>query len=87
MKHILPLFAAFTLFAGVACSTYTSTTDPNDKGSGTALTEDVVTDAPATEAHTTEPAATPAPAATEAKADSAAAPKAEEAAHTEEAAH
>ncbi|RNI30175.1 hypothetical protein EFA69_11800 [Rufibacter immobilis] len=82
MKNILPFFAACALLAGVACSTYTSTTDPNDKGSGTALTEEATTAAPAAEeAHSAAPAAMPT------STDSAAAPKAEAAAPTQEAAH
>ncbi|GGK75982.1 hypothetical protein ACD591_06300 [Rufibacter glacialis] len=75
MKHIMPFFAACALFAGVACSTYTSNTDPNDLGSGNALAEEVTTTTPEVEA----PApATPAPADTV---------KADAAAHQTEAAH
>ncbi|WP_181305083.1 hypothetical protein [Rufibacter sp. XAAS-G3-1] len=82
MKHIMPFFAACALFAGVACSTYTSTTDPNDKGSGTALDAEVGSSTPAAaQAHpttaTTHASAETAP---EAKADTTAA-------HAAEAAH
>ncbi|WP_157593079.1 hypothetical protein [Rufibacter tibetensis] len=86
MKHIMPFFAACALFAGAACSTYTSTTDPNDKGSGTSLDAEVVTTSPtAAETHTTTTHAT-AEATTEAKAEAPAA-KADTTAHTAEAAH
>jgi hypothetical protein len=84
MKHLMPFFAACALLVGSACSTYTSSTDPNDKGSGTALGEEVTTEAPVAEAHAPA-AATPADttAATAAPADSAA----EKAAPAAEAAH
>ncbi|GAB2526571.1 hypothetical protein GCM10027189_01500 [Rufibacter soli] len=83
----MPFFAACALLVGSACSTYTSSTDPNDKGSGTALGEEITTEAPVAEAHAPA-AATPADtttatAATAAPADSAA----EKAVPAAEAAH
>ncbi|WP_156180658.1 hypothetical protein [Rufibacter radiotolerans] len=83
MKHIMPFFAACALLVGSACSTYTSSTDPNDTGSGTALGEEVITTAHSAEAHA--PAA-----ATTADTTSAAAPAdsvTEKAAPAAEAAH
>ncbi|MFC6996880.1 hypothetical protein [Rufibacter roseus] len=40
MKKLMPFFAASALFLGAACNTYTSTTDPDDHGSGWGLTGD-----------------------------------------------
>jgi hypothetical protein len=57
MKNLFPFFAACLLFAGSACSTYTSNTDPNDLGSGTELQEEVTTTTPETHTATTETAA------------------------------
>ncbi|WP_210463037.1 MULTISPECIES: hypothetical protein [Rufibacter] len=77
MKSIMPFFAACALLAGSACSTYTSSTDPIDLGSGT-TTEEVTTAAPAQETHEV---------AAPVKADSATVAKPDSAAHSEEAAH
>ncbi|KAA3440105.1 hypothetical protein [Rufibacter hautae] len=78
MKSIMPFFAACALLAGSACSTYTSSTDPIDLGSGT-TTEEVTASAPVKEeAHTV---------AAPVKTDSAAVAQPDSAAHSEEAAH
>ncbi|RNI28655.1 DUF4142 domain-containing protein [Rufibacter latericius] len=42
MKNKMPLFAAALILTSVACSTYTSSTDPDDLGSGYALSEERV---------------------------------------------
>ncbi|RNI28656.1 hypothetical protein [Rufibacter latericius] len=79
MKSIMPFFAACALLAGTACSTYTSSTDPIDLGSGTSTQEEVTTTAaPAEEAHTV---------AAPVKADSATAATPNTSEHSAEAAH
>ncbi|MFA1770896.1 DUF4142 domain-containing protein [Rufibacter glacialis] len=42
MKKLMPIFAAAALLTGAACSTYTSSTDPDDMGTGYGLLGDKV---------------------------------------------
>jgi hypothetical protein len=59
MKNIMPFFAACVLFAGVACSTYSTTTDPDDLGSGNGISAEVTAEASNSHSAPAPQAATP----------------------------